>query len=208
MAAGTPELDRNVYIVRHAHAGRRTSAADDAFRSLSGRGRREAARVSEILGSRVSGPILSSPYPRCVETVRPLADRLRTDVELRDELAEGADLDRAVRLLDELPGDSVACVHGALMSELADQLRTDGCHIEEPISLAKGVVWALMRADGQPVRLRVLRAPDSTDTVGPQRHEDQRSTTSQWQSSDRRGSDHCVEEAQVEEAQVEEAQVG
>ena len=46
------------------------------------------------------GRILSSPFVRCVQTVEPLAHRLRVKVEEVDELAEGQGED-AVSLLAE-----------------------------------------------------------------------------------------------------------
>ena len=159
MVEHTRTSDGMVYVVRHARAGRRTAADDDALRSLSKRGRRQAERIAEILCPDVSGRILSSPYIRCIETVLPLATRLGSDVDVTDALAEGADIDEVIRLLGELPDGSVACGHGDLLSELTGRLESAGCSIGGPISTAKGVVWAIQRLDGRLVHLQVLLDP-------------------------------------------------
>ena len=162
MAGSTRVLDGTVYVVRHARAGRRTSADDDALRPLSKPGRRQADRIAEILGPVVSGTIVSSPYVRCVQTVLPLATRLDSEVAVADALAEGADPDGVIRLLGELPDGSVACGHGDLLSELAGRLEVSGCRVDDPISSAKGVVWAIGRTGGRLVHLRVLLDPGSS----------------------------------------------
>lgn len=159
MAKRTRTPDEVVYVVRHARAGRRTAADDDALRSLSKRGRRQAERIAKILGPEATGPILSSPYIRCIETVLPLATRLGADVDVTDALAEGADTDEVIRLLGELPDGSVACGHGDLLSELIGRLELAGCSIDGSISTAKGVVWAIRRIDGRLVHLQMLLDP-------------------------------------------------
>ena len=140
----THDSDRTVYVVRHAHAGQRSDAPDDERRTLSEQGRREADRIAEVLAPHMPGHIVSSPFVRCVETMRPLAGRLGVDVDVRAELAEGgASPDEAMQLLADLPDRSVACVHGDMLEGLAARLDAGGCPVEGRGSLDKGVVWAL-----------------------------------------------------------------
>jgi len=102
-----------VLLLRHASAGERLSSPDlDRERSLDAVGRVDARRLPETLAGYVFDRIVTSPYPRCVETVGPLAARLGVRVELLDELAPGAPARLVGGILDELRHDSVlACTH-------------------------------------------------------------------------------------------------
>jgi len=165
-AQTTHDSDWLVYVVRHAHAGQRSDAPDDDRRTLSEQGRREADRVAEVLAPHMSGHIVSSPFVRCVETMRPLASRLGVDVDIRAELAEGgASPDEAMQLLADLPERSVACLHGDMLEGLAGRLDARGSPIEGPRSLEKGVVWVLAFRNGDCVGAEVLHAPCCDDRI-------------------------------------------
>ena len=151
--------NRTIYVVRHAHAGQRTSVPGDEYRSLSEQGRRDAEQIGDFLAPLITGSILSSPYVRCVETLIPLAEHLHVAVEVRTDLAEGARADTIISLLAGLPENSVACAHGDTLLAVVEQLTTRGCHIEAPISFDKGVVWALAHDDGRCVDARVVHLP-------------------------------------------------
>ena len=62
-----------LFLVRHAHA----DWEPDEGRPLSGRGRRDAVRVAELLAAADVAGIYSSPARRAMETVEPLAERVR-----------------------------------------------------------------------------------------------------------------------------------
>jgi 8-oxo-dGTP diphosphatase len=106
-----------------------------------------------------AGRILSSPFVRCIETVEPLARKLRLKVEEVDELEEGRG-QAAVSLLAEVLGleDSVvACTHGDVV---LDTLRSVARDVPARPPSAKGSVWVLERApDGGPATARYLPAP-------------------------------------------------
>ena len=71
-----------VYLVRHAHAGKKAQwQGPDLARPLSAQGREEAVGLIERLGGRPLGRVLSSPAERCLQTVPPLAGRLGRPVE-------------------------------------------------------------------------------------------------------------------------------
>lgn len=58
------------------------------MRGLSAAGRRESERVADLLEGYDVAAIISSPYTRAIETVRPLADRLRLSIEIDPDLRE------------------------------------------------------------------------------------------------------------------------
>ena len=103
-------------LIRHAAAGDREDwDGDDFHRPLNARGRRQAAELVELLRPYGVRRVLSSPYVRCVETVRPLATALELSVEPDDRLAEGAGAG-AVELLRE--DGVVCCTHGDIAEEV------------------------------------------------------------------------------------------
>jgi 8-oxo-dGTP diphosphatase len=112
-------------LVRHGTAGhRRTWNGDDRLRPLDERGRHEAVGLVEALQRYGVTRVVSSPAVRCVETVEPLAERLGLEIELREELAEGAGQAAAVRLFRALATETpVACCHRDLMEALLGRAR-------------------------------------------------------------------------------------
>ena len=84
-------------LVRHASAGDRTTwEGDDRERPLDDRGRRDADELVEQLASFHVQAILTSPYRRCVETVR----TARSSPRPRDRRAGGAGRGAAGRARD------------------------------------------------------------------------------------------------------------
>ena len=103
-------------LLRHAAAGDREYwDGDDFHRPLDARGRRQAAELVEILRPLGVRRVVSSPYVRCLETVRPLAVALELPLETDERLTEGAGAS-AVELLRE--DGVVCCTHG----DIADAL--------------------------------------------------------------------------------------
>jgi 8-oxo-dGTP diphosphatase len=141
-------------LVRHANAGRRSAyKGDDRLRPLSTRGRARAVALVPVLDRYRPQRILSSPFVRCCETVRPVAEALSLPVESVDELAEGRASD-AVALLRRMAGESaVLCTHGdvaaAMLGSLLDgsAVATDG-----ELRLQKGEVWVI-RSAGTSLRI-------------------------------------------------------
>lgn len=78
-------------MVRHAHA----EWVPDEARPLSPRGRRQARALARLLEPRRPEIVYSSPYPRSVQTVEPLAETLDVPIELVEGLRE--------RMLAEAP---------------------------------------------------------------------------------------------------------
>jgi 8-oxo-(d)GTP phosphatase len=101
-------------VNRHASAGdSKQWVGDDSIRPLNYRGLRQASHLVEQLAPFRIDRILSSPFTRCVQTVEPLSQARGIEVELADDLAEGAGAERVRSLLLELGGTATAvCGHG------------------------------------------------------------------------------------------------
>jgi 8-oxo-dGTP diphosphatase len=99
-------------LLRHAWAGHRPSWEDvDHIRPLDELGTRQAERLMRVFSGHAIGRIVSSPAVRCVQTVEPLAAARGLDVEVRDELAEGAGA-ATVEAIAAETGAGLLCLHG------------------------------------------------------------------------------------------------
>ena len=73
-----------IYLLRHGHStanAKSILAGRDASVSLSPRGIEQAQAVMHELGERKFAKIYSSPMPRCLETLRPLAGKSKLKIE-------------------------------------------------------------------------------------------------------------------------------
>ena len=156
-----PRARSPVYLVRHAKAGvRELWEGPDERRPISRRGRRQADRLVERFQGLDIERIVSSPFLRCIQTVEPLAGARGLEVEIADELAEGADPERTIgfiRRLDPVP--TVLCGHGGEIEAVVWAFEEEGAKVEGTRGLAKGSVWVLEREDGSVVSARYLPAP-------------------------------------------------
>lgn len=148
-----------ILLIRHANAGARSEwAGEDRLRPLSGKGARQAASLVKSLGPWKPERILSSPYVRCVETVDPLAKRLRLKVETTEELAEGS-VAEAIALVRAMAKDGAVaiCTHGDIVPEVLVTL-ADEDHLDLGPSprQAKGSVWILETEGDKFVRATYL----------------------------------------------------
>jgi phosphohistidine phosphatase SixA len=143
-----------LYVVRHAHAGSRSSwDGPDAARPLSKKGRRQAAGIADALVEAGISRLVSSPAARCVQTLEPLGERLGLGVDADGRLLEGATGSEARTLADELctvNGQAVAvCSHGDVIPELLRELRHHGgTRIDDPFLWPKASTWTVTW-DGQ-----------------------------------------------------------
>ncbi|HMT24169.1 MAG TPA: phosphoglycerate mutase family protein [Microthrixaceae bacterium] len=136
-----------IYLVRHAAAGRRNNRnPDDLQRHLDEHGLRQAEAISLLLGARDITTVASSPAPRCVETVTPLAAALGVSVAHDRRLLEGEPLEPAWDLVEKLAADgsdAVLCGHGDLLPELVRRAQLRGMRVPGACGCAKGSVWTL-----------------------------------------------------------------
>ena len=148
------------YLLRHAKAGDRSKwTEDDRLRPLSKSGRRQAeALVRSFNGLRIDR-ILSSPFARCEQTVRPLALDRELRIEPVEELGEGAPLEGLLQLIAELDEQTVvACAHGDLIPAAIEHLRDLGVPADDGPT-KKASTWVLEREGGAVVRARYLPPP-------------------------------------------------
>jgi 8-oxo-(d)GTP phosphatase len=141
-------------LVRHGHAGsRRDWDGPDDLRPLDGRGRREAARLAEVLPAFAPTAVLSARRTRCEATVAPLAERLGLPVEPLEELGEeefSADPQAGLAVVEQLlaprpaPGVTVVCSQGGAIPSVLQALGVHGHGVTGLLPpAAKGSVWAL-----------------------------------------------------------------
>jgi phosphohistidine phosphatase SixA len=146
--AQEPPETVTVLLVRHGSAGDRASwRGEDDARPLDQEGRRQARALAEVLPAYGPVRVLSAPPLRCVDTVRPVAERLGLCVEPAPAAAESENAEGSgplVDLLSELAarGQPVAvCSQGgaipAAVAALAGPLGGGD------VRARKGSVWAL-----------------------------------------------------------------
>lgn len=134
-----------IYLVRHAQAGERTTSEHDRLRELSEPGRFQALRIAERFATVPVSRVLSSPYPRCVQTVEPLATSHGLTVETSEVLAENQPFTTLVELLVEVDDHTVLCSHGDVIPETIAALCRRGMDIVGTEDWRKGSVWILHR---------------------------------------------------------------
>jgi 8-oxo-dGTP diphosphatase len=146
-----------VFLFRHARAGRRSAwKGDDELRPLSKVGRRQASDLLDLLDDEEIEQIVSSPYVRCVQSVEPLAQERGVDVEVVDELREGAPLEDALRLVEKVSGNpTVLCTHGDIVEALLTHFKANGVKVGK-VRMEKGSVWALETRNGRVTKASYL----------------------------------------------------
>lgn len=143
-------MTRRILVVRHASAGDRDQwEGDDRQRPLDAKGERQAAAITPgLLAIAPAGPVISSPYARCVLTVRALAGARGVEIELSDDLAEGTGL-RVLDVARRAADGAALCTHGDVMQELVSHLARQGL-IKGEASIDKGATW-MLELDGERV---------------------------------------------------------
>ncbi len=150
-------FDAPIFLIRHAKAGSRPAwEEDDRLRPLSKSGRARAESLTSVLGSESVGRILSSPFVRCVQTVRPLALALGLPVQEHEGLAEGAGIDACWTWMAELGEAAALCSHGDVIPALLQQAERSGAELPATRECRKGSVWRLERRGGRVVAATYL----------------------------------------------------
>jgi phosphohistidine phosphatase SixA len=130
--------------VRHAKAGDRHGFdGPDHLRPLSKNGRRQADVIADSLANAGVTQLISSPYVRCVQTLRPTAKRLGLEVATSDALAEGAPVRDALKLVSAHLDDDVAlCSHGDVLGDVLHHYLAQGVELRRD-RVEKGSIWVL-----------------------------------------------------------------
>jgi broad specificity phosphatase PhoE len=152
-------LTTRILFVRHGSAGDRDRwPGDDRLRPLDGKGRRQAKNlVAQLSQVAPSGPVISSPYARCVETVRPLAQARGVAVDEDEDIAEGTGL-RALDIARRAGDGAALCTHGDVMEELLGYLARHGV-IRGMARAEKASTWVVELDGDRPVSARHLSPP-------------------------------------------------
>jgi 8-oxo-(d)GTP phosphatase len=150
------------YLVRHAKAGDRERWKErDELRPLTKKGRWQAEALLKMFRGLDVARVISSPYVRCVQTVRPLALDRGLPIDTSEVLAEGAATTDVLALLDQLAfAPTVLCSHGDVIPSLVLHLVDRGATIVGERDWKKGSTWMLEREDGRVVRASYLPPPD------------------------------------------------
>ncbi len=142
-------LEPRVFLVRHAHAGSRSSwSGKDTKRPLTDKGRRQAEGIANKLKNEGVTRILTSSYVRCRETVEPLANLLGVDIEEHPALEEGALAKDTIALMTELADSrSVLVTHGDVIFGTLDRLAQQGTNLKPPVDAKKASTWVFHPED-------------------------------------------------------------
>ncbi|HEY8656391.1 MAG TPA: phosphoglycerate mutase family protein [Candidatus Limnocylindria bacterium] len=157
-------MTRRIYVVRHARAGDRERWTEaDRLRPLTRLGERQARALARPLRAAGVRRVVSSPYVRCLDTMRPFGEARCVPVARDDALAEGAS-HRAVRaLLGRLPDATALCTHGDIIAGLLDAAMRGGVALPSRRRLAKASIWILdVGAHGTIERARYRPPPTLT----------------------------------------------
>lgn len=137
-----------LYVVRHAHAGTGDPRdPDDSQRELTERGWKQAAGLRDLLADVGITRLVASPFPRCRQTLEPLAEALGIEVEADERLAEGTGFVGAIELAAELRDTPAAiCSHGDVIPDLLEALLRRGLKVKGDVRWPKASTWVLTRA--------------------------------------------------------------
>jgi 8-oxo-dGTP diphosphatase len=126
-----------------------SSPGVDRFRRLDDAGRVVARQLVWSLAEHEITRVVSSPFPRCVESVVPLAESRHLVVESRWELAPEVALDDILTLLVDLPDSALVCTHREVIEKL---LGPEGV-------CDKGAGWVLERSGSELVPVLYIAPP-------------------------------------------------
>ena len=148
-----------VYLVRHAHAGRKSEwRGPDRARPLSAEGRMQALGLIDQLRDHRVRRVLSSPAERCLQTVEPLASRRGLVVEPSDALGVDGSAAGVLELLASPDlHQTLLCTHGEIIGEVFDQLRELGIELSDQPRWPKGSTWVIGHDGGQAWKGSYLR---------------------------------------------------
>jgi 8-oxo-dGTP diphosphatase len=136
-----------VFLVRHADALSRTDwRQPDELRPLTKRGTKQAEGLADLLAGAGTRRILSSPSARCRLTMAPLAERLGFEIEVANDLLEGAQGDKAVAFTERVAkrkSGVVLCTHGDVIPDVVRRLAAKGMKLHDELKWPKGSAWEL-----------------------------------------------------------------
>ena len=151
-----------LYLFRHTTAGDRSRwIGRDEDRSLTKKGWREADAVASSLADAGIERIVSSPYERCVQSVKPLSKLIKAPIETSTLLGEEPDIDAAYALVDSLVGtDTMISSHGDVIPALINRMMWAGLSLESRFYCSKGSIWVVEVDGGKFTTARYMPPPE------------------------------------------------
>jgi len=153
--------DMPVFLIRHAKAGSRSAWTEsDSLRPLSPEGEDQARAIADGWAHGKPTVVFSSPRLRCVQTVRPLADRFGLEVITEPMVEEDTPFEQALRVVEDAPDGAVFASHGDVIPDVVDALIRRGMTITGSAGgLRKGAMFVLHRENGRFVRCEYVAPP-------------------------------------------------
>lgn len=147
-------LPMDLYLIRHAHAGSRTSSHHDLYRPLSEKGHVRASALVDLFGDVQVDQVISSPATRCTQTVEPLAEAHGLKVQEDEVLWENSLITDAVELMTSSSSKAtVMCSHGDIIPGVIEMLSSKGVPIKGR-GCEKGSIWVVTFERSKPVGAR------------------------------------------------------
>ncbi|HEX2346131.1 MAG TPA: phosphoglycerate mutase family protein [Gaiellaceae bacterium] len=156
------------YLIRHARAKNRLKWSDpDHLRPLTKAGLEQASALPGLYDGQPFTRLFSSPYLRCVQTLEPLAVDRRLQLEVADELAEGAPIGAALELMLAVSsaGPAAFCTHADVMMDSIEELFAAGVSLDGPLEFKKAATWILEVRDRSYAGGRYLPPPGEVSTT-------------------------------------------
>ena len=150
------------YLIRHAKAKNRLKWSEpDHLRPLTKAGLGQAAALPGLYEGQPFTRLFSSPYLRCVQTLEPLAVDRRLQLEVADQLAEGAPIGAALELMLSVSSEGPAafCTHADVMMDSIEELFAAGVPLDGPLEFKKAATWILETRDRNFASGRYLPPP-------------------------------------------------
>jgi len=138
-------------LLRHGEAVDRSEwDGPEVERPLTKKGRRQAQAVADSLTAAEVERIVTSPYRRCVQSVKPLAAAIGAEAESVSALAEEADVDAAYAFVDGLIGANVVIsTHGDVIAAVINPMMRAGLSLESHFHCATGSIWLVKVGAGR-----------------------------------------------------------
>jgi len=118
-------VHKRLIFIRHAHRDTEIHSRDNG---LSDKGKKQVRQVVRFSQNREleDGLFLSSPKVRCVETITPVAEALKSEIQIDARLGEGGTSADLVSFVDwwkyEAPDLTIAWSHGDVIPMLVEKI--------------------------------------------------------------------------------------
>ena len=154
-----------VILLRHAEAlARKRWDGPEVDRPLTGRGRTDADALVPVLAAYGEAALVSSPFARCVATLKPTVRSTGAEPALEPSLGEGSDPDAGrgwLRQVLKAGRTTVACTHRPVLPELLAESPLGQAVHSGRRALAPAEAWVLHARDGHVVAVDRMKPEHS-----------------------------------------------